>query len=458
MPPDVRPVSPPSGRGDDVVPFLESHGLFAVSPPIHASDLGLIHTDPFLYYLVRRLGLSKPLERREALVRGSYFHTAFEYILLDKDARRRAYEARMASRIDEMNTVFKTMGILGEKAERLREQERADAMTALGWFEAAITLQYQSSETLRSGLISHLRAPYMRTLGSEVRVTAKLFDTYDTCVIADKLVYNENTNEVWIYDPKTTGGDALERAKVCPHDFATSLYMLTVKARLDDGSLQEMFKIPSSATLGGMKHIVVSKPDIRLSGKDRPYHYVALGARSGVTATIRFTGGKWVVELASLVAGGGAPRTVAFTQEVDAFIFAHTEAGKKPEKVYAGEPNVDLYTKRCHDYYHRKGDYAPPSGEVDSSVFVAVSRTALSYIDGDKEKEVLDILDRLHYYATCPPVPYNFYRSMGGAWKTMGSEVSDYEPFYSHRPAQWPDIMLRNGFTIRHRDEVPANP
>ena len=71
MPPNQEPQPLPTDRAKSARIYLEPEGLVARVPSIRSSDYGSALSDPFGYYLRRRLGLTPPLLYSEALARGS---------------------------------------------------------------------------------------------------------------------------------------------------------------------------------------------------------------------------------------------------------------------------------------------------------------------------------------------------------------------------------------------------
>jgi len=459
MPPSVKPIPLPKGRGSEVIPFLEANGIFPVEPPIHSSDLRELHIDPFNYYLKRRLGLVKALSwPGKALNRGSWFHTLFEMAALKPGERAMRYEQKILNRLTELEGICDSLGLLAEKRANILRIERQDARTAQGWFEEALSLTYPHIETLRNGFLDYINQPHYRTLASELTLTYRdeeAVEGFPLVAIIDKLIYNTKTNTVWIYDPKTVDGDPVERAQCCTNEFQCRHYCWIVRALLKSGELQKMFGLPPNATLGGMVHICVHKPAIIFGDKDRDYIYVSDGKRSGVSGKAMPEMGRWVVTSnASAVASPDAPPpTARFATEDEAVAHLHQLTGKKPEKLYAeGEPNVNNYRTRVRAYYTGTGEYAK-EGE-SAPLRICISRTIASeLLDEDVTFEYLSLLQRIHHYATLNPAPHSFPRTMDGMWN-WGS-LTEYAPFYNTRPAQWPDVITKNGFIVRHRDEQP---
>lgn len=453
MPPSVTPIPVPKGRGADVVPFLEANGIFPVEPPIHSSDLYELHVDPFNYYLKRRLGLVKALRwPGKALNRGSWFHTIFELAHLSPGDRAVRYEQKILNRLTELEGLCATLGLLGDKRTNILRIERQDARTAQGWFEEALTLKYPHIETLKDGFLAQLNAPHLRVLASELTLIyagEEAVEGFPLAIIIDKLVYNTKTNTVWIYDPKTTGGDAVERAQCPLVEFQCRHYLWVVRALMQSGELQKMFGLPANATLGGMKHICVHKPQISFGDKDRDFVYTSEGKKTGISgkAMMEGTSGKWIV----LTSNDGSPKTYA--DEGTAFQALWDLCGKKPEKLYAeGEPNILNYRKRVRDYYLMQGEYAKDGLTAPLRICISTSH-AKELLDEDATFEYLSLLQRIHHFATLDPSPRNFARTMDGMWNW--DDLTEYAPFYTTRPAQWPDVILKNGFIVRHRDEHP---
>ena len=118
MPPEIQPVPLPTDRARSARHYLESEGLVPRIPSIRSSDYSSSLSDPFGYYLRRRLGLIPALSYSEALSRGSYFHTLFA--LYDRDDRWQIFKRQCQSRLTEINNICKQL--------RVAESARADAV------------------------------------------------------------------------------------------------------------------------------------------------------------------------------------------------------------------------------------------------------------------------------------------------------------------------------------------
>ena len=449
MPPDLAPIPLPTDLGESAYRYLQHHGINAIVPTIRSSDYGLCRRSPRLYYIIRRLGLIKALRWAEALNRGSWFHTIFG--LYKAPHRRSLYDKMLAARCKELLTTCRMIGYGVEATEDVIQREKLDALTALGWFDALefIPIKFDSTgahDTLRE-FLDH---PRWGHLGGEVRIVRK-WEATALVVQIDRLLYNRDTNTVHIVDPKTTTESCLQRLSTVRNEFQTKHYMITVDWAMQEGIIQKMFDLPSDAKFGSMMHIAIWKPGITYGQKDRPYHWYAEGKRKKVKGNLLHTReeGIWQavachftqrLEIDGSVVGEGD-----FEEAFDAL---HKATGKKPDKVFVGEPDLARFTKRLRECYLAQGEYERFAERHAEDPPINVSFTGAANLkDSLWLTDYWDCVHYIHSHATCDPHPENFLppdmRDVRG---------TEYLPFFTNDIMRWPEIIQENHFVTARRD------
>lgn len=411
MPPEVKTISLPVGRGRDVVPFLESLGLVSRVPPIRSSDYEVILSNPFHYYLARRLGLMQRLKWSKALSRGSWTHKAFE---LDDFSHPSpltvGYWKAWDDRVAELKVSCGSMGIVGQSRESILAREEKDAKCALAWYSAAASVLLPRYGSFRS----FMAEPYWQILGREVRMTYKDPRYPQTPLVAmlDGLVYHRKHNTLWAVDLKTCEESPLVRGATCSIEFQTQHYSWVVQNLVKAGIVQAKFNLPPDVRYEGMMHLILQKPSIELSSLDRDCRLEAFtptrGKNKGVT---------------------------------------------RMEKVYYGEPRLENYLARCKSWYLGEGDYSHLAEErkrkeVGPPVNISFSTDIL---DEEGMTEYNNRLSLIYDHATRPAYPFAFCRSTS-ALRQFGSLHPMY-PFSVVPVADWAEVMEKDGFMIAHRDE-----
>jgi hypothetical protein len=408
MPPDISATPIPETYGEDAARFLEAHGVVPVSPPLCSSDYDHSLTNPFSYYLTRRLGLISGLRWSKALARGSWFHRRFEYIR----APRSTADVRMAedleSRLSELRAAA-TAASITDHTEILNRERRVFA-EACCWFDA---LRAVVVSPTTGTLQDYLLRPHLRHLDSEVTLVHKLkidgCPAYPSRATIDLLVYDTRENCVWIIDPKTFDGSPRTRLSICPREYQTQHYLFTVKHFLDLGLLQQRYDIPADAKLAGMIHMCVRKPPISFGMKDR-----------------------------------------AFTLDTSPFKSGPRKGQPRNEKVYYGEPSYELYIQRCMDWYLGRGDYEheAPLRYDDPPVNYSFTYAHL-LLDEDYQREYHSRSAQVIRWATATPHPHNFPQPSD---PLAYGNTTPYTPFYLCPVRDWPTIMAQNGLIVQHRD------
>lgn len=409
MPPRTRPPARPTGRGEDAVTYLEHHGYRTRRPAIRSSDYDIL-TDPFRYYLRRRLGLTDRLHYSEALSRGSWFHTAFELCLEPPDVAEASYEDRISDRMAELEVITDHHGISEEGLIRIKAQEEHDARTAWAWFQALSSVPLPSS-SFNGTFVDWMRAPMNRVLGFEITAYARNPISDSAPPIAaqfDALIYQPDTNKVWIVDPKTCSGPPSVRLSTCLLEFQTHLYLKVLDSLLANFVLTREYDIPADAEVGGFIHVAVQKPNIKFGQADRPYeetpHVIQRGPRKGQTEIRRS---------------------------------------------YYGEPTLNLYVERLRDWYHCTGPFSHRHHDEPIINRSIVNASVLR--DETIQHEFMQRLQYVTHHATLTPLPRHFRMGNIQALRSHGKEHY-LLPFYTQPVGDWPSLIQELGLIQQWRD------
>jgi len=399
----------------------------SVVPSIRSSDYECVLGDPFRYYLTRRLGLVSTLSSSTALSRGSWFHKAAEYDTLygpltPSHPLMVSFDACLNARLQELTESCATLGIVGDARRTIVATEKEDAETALAWYCAASRVSISPKYgTFRD----YLSQPYWKVLGREIPISIAtppdhrltMEDLHSTKYLRrrttmDVLLFDTNTELLWIIDWKSCSEPTEVRLASCPIEYQTlhSIYML--KDLLKTGLPQTVFKLPENVQVGGMIHIAIQKPSLRFGQQDRNFTLDTSPLKSGPRK--------------------GQPRN---------------------EKVFHGEPSLPNFIARCDDWYQGVGDYLHLLSERSSHPVVNISHTYAHHLDGEAYSDYLARTEFIAHHATRHPHPSNFLKSPSSI--APYGTLSPFAPFYLCHPSQWPEIIQREGFTVRHRDHIP---
>lgn len=459
MPPPLPPqIGVPATFDRDAKHWLESKGLPAVVPTIRSSDFSLARSNPFMYYLVRRLGLVKALRWSKALSRGSWFHRLME--LRSVPDLSKAFDRILTHRIRELESVGKMLGLQPEGVAEIVAREQKDAMVTMGWFRVMLDLPLPNRDfTLRS-LLSRFRA-----LGPELR----LICPYPTdqpsspnpmgglrlVAALDDLLYKESTNELWIADWKTCDDEATTRLITCPIEHQTIHYLYVTQRLLDAGILQRKFGLPADVKLGGMMHVAFRKPTIEFGTKDRDKYLFGSSKRAGVTVKASpikrgKLDGQWHCVSLSIAGEILDERTV--TGESDARGWLAERCPTKIDWEYSGEPSLDNYVARVRDWLRAEGEYENLQTERKPGSVLDISWTNASillepYVRNEYHAE----LRHVGTLALIEGSPENFPRN--AATLRAHNRLSEYTPFFLNLPGKWPTIAQQEGFIRASRDE-----
>jgi len=260
MPPNTIPISLPTTRGSDAVDFLEAHGYMARKPAIRSSAYEEARNCEFSFYLKERLGIQPLTKLNEPLLFGSWFHTGMECLLLGYDdiATKTLVTSRTLESSLELKEACRSIpnGLLdGAIAGVNRIRDRALICQQEAWATQPLPPQYDVIDA----------EPLLTLEGASLKMRIKS----PIVVRLDGLLYNKDTNTIWILDVKTTKGSTAARIETCPFEFQTWLYRLVVVSLMRSGALFEAYpRIPKNALFGGMMHYVARRPEIRVKQTD----------------------------------------------------------------------------------------------------------------------------------------------------------------------------------------------
>lgn len=474
MPPATAPLRtlPPPTNYDDlaVYEFFQSMGLFPRITTIRSNDFGLINRCRFLYLIQRRYGLVPAFSMSEALSRGSWIHKAAEK-LGDSSERIKAHvEAALKDRLKEISAIGAGFNLSAESTARFRDTETEDALSAMAWFMASTHVRILNNTQLADGYLAYFMRKCWVHLGHELRLI-HVDETYPKSPLViecDKLLYNKDTNKLWLVEFKTCPDSTVDRAQVIRLEYQPLHYIYVTQCLLDSGELQKTFDLPANVKLGGVIHVLLRKPSIRFGQLDRPFHWANESKRSklrGVAA--RTPSGVWAASIRDIDASNSAPavnkaefRDVtkaaagASSAEERAKAWLEEQVGTQVKKAYSGEPDLALYTKRCIDWYTAKGDYEEKKDEWASDPTVNLSTTQAEAFQTSRNLTRYHTqLKRVYEYATIRPYLGSFDATSDGMLSRFGNSLSSYAPFYTVPPAQWGDVINQRHFIQLFRDE-----
>lgn len=391
----------------------------AVVPDIHSSDYRTALSDPFLYLLTRRLGITKALSSGTALTRGSWFHTIAELDTLTGEAPGHpdpltpshpawlAFLTKVESRIEELTDTCAKQGIVGDARRTILATEREDALTALAWYCSASTVEI----TPKLGTFRQFLAkPFWRILGREIPISDPMvYGGNRRRTTLDMLLLDLNTNNLWVLDYKSCSEPTTVRLASCPIEFQTLHSISLLQGSLRSGTLYRVFPDlppPTELKVGGMMHLAIQKPSLRFGQQDRNFTLDTSPFKSGPRK--------------------GQPRN---------------------EKNYFGEPDPANFRLRCDDWYHGRGEYSHLQAERDASPVVNISYTYAEKLDADAWQQ---------YTRRCLHVQSLATRLVEDGW-LKGEEIapfntlSPFAPFYLLPPSQWLEVLQNEGLIVQHR-------
>jgi len=435
--------------------ILTEAGFPPCSPAVRSSDLRIVLSNPFHYYLTRRLGLVPALsDYSEAMHRGTWMHKCLEHTFTSKSPLKAYLIKQIIDAQDGLRKLGKKYAITPEKIERRCEWISRDAWVAYAWYQALFHTPFGRYSTL----YDYFHQPAFQYLGSEVRLTGDLVykdsihgNTVGTVhpyvVQLDIPMYDSERNCIRIQDLKSTSVTPKVRASTCKNEFQTQLYIHGTADNIRRGYFHDRFNIEPDPDKTQMDHVIVQTPDIIFGNKDRHYHWFSYGKRKKVKGSVRkFSGHQWQLtadECSSLL----------FSNEDEAINSLHERTGKKPEKVYEGEPDPDLYADRCLEWALGVGDYLHEAEDRKEDPVVNISST--SAFTPDEWNRFHQRCRAIIREATREPEPEFF--TMGEIPQARRTP-SPYLGYYQYPPSAWTEIIARERFVVRHRDDPTTDP
>ena len=456
MPPETIPTPLPTDRAKSARQYLESEGLVPRVPSIRSSDYSSALSDPFGYYVRRRLGLIPALSYSEALSRGSYFHTLFA--LYDRDDCNQIFKRQCAARLTEINNICKDLRIAESHRADAVQNERIDQAYASAWYNAFKNLPCINNESALD-----LLSDNFVKLGAEVRLTwiDERFPKTRQVAQLDLLLLNRKTNKLWIVDAKTTASPPLIRLSTVKEEFQTMHYLHALEWFFARGLLHKQYDLPPNVQLGGMMHMAILKPSIQFGQADRDFHWESDGKRTGIAGRIMVSPvnlrdqGDYVIKWTR---NQPSPEPCCGTLE-ECLHVLHEVTGKKPEKIYRGEPALSNYIERCMRWYKGELEYLDRAPDFVNDPPVNFSYTHASVmLDKDWRLDYLSRVAMIYKLATQEANPCNFLKNIDAI--RMGSKLANYSPFYLTEPKDWPALVQTQQFLVAHRDagELPSEP
>lgn len=377
---------------------FEQQGLLVRVPPIRSSDYDVALADPLRYFLTRRLGLRPFYKQSEALSRGSWFHLAFESMWAPDPSS--FYEKKIEERREELTESLRAARVQDPTVFLQNEEKYAREAWAHYLASCQTRLPWLDDQTI----IKKMKAPWMTPMVIDDDILLSE-DGFQIVIRPDLLLHHEQQNSLWIVDPKTTALSTSLRSASCPIEFQTQHYMFTLEKLVNMGYFKGL---PSDVRIGGMLHIIIKKPTIHFSQKDRPYS-----------------------EYEHTYSRGKLKGQVEFRRE------------------YIGEPSWDLYEARCRDWYLGQGEYVANAEKwTDEGKPVAISTTSGSMLT--------DPWIRIMYHQRLRRLKDMASSSLHPDWyerpSSLGHRGSDpYGPFYLTTHEAWPSIVAREGFVQNWR-------
>lgn len=451
-PPTITPIQPTPDRGEAARNYLDSVGLVSRVPPIRSSDFRYLNK-PFRYYLERRLGISRAFSSSDALSHGTWFHVRANAegdaeavkLVMGKAFKLWTVEATLAA---------KALNISGTALYSIVEKERVRMQEAASWYEAARKVRHRD---LPCGIDTLSNPKEWRVLATELLINAQYAPVKAPRLVAqfDRLMYHIPTDLIWIDDWKTTDGSCRFRSKTCEIELQTRHYLTVAREAL--GQIKKKFSLPPTTQLGGIRHLIVRKPAIRLSSKDRLFYYESEGKRSGISGTARQWGEKgWAVWLRDSTHTDPHSNGTLFADGLHpdrAKHLLHQKTGKEPEKMYFGEPSITLHQNRVDDWYLARGDYEANKVEFDTDPPVLESRTNAELLNNrDLVREYIEMVQQIARWARDTPWPVNYPRTDAGMSSDYSPSPSPFADFHLLPVASWPQLMRENHLLVRHRD------
>jgi hypothetical protein len=402
MPPEVKMIPLPRGRGQDAYAYLAAHGLIPKVPNIRSSDSG---TSPFQYYLSRRLGLRPAYSYYEPFSIGDWAHAYLQlYYTENRDERYQAKVREYCARLKDL-AAQPEMRWTSDKLNSTIAKIKDDALYARALFLTGIDINMDGKgTTIRNSVLD---SPRLRPLASELVLRVPYHKT-ELVAQLDLLMYDEEAKLLRLPDLKTTSAAPKARADQCPVDYQTWLYLYVTNEMLPH--LIEKYDLAPETRVASMDHLIIRKPNIRMSREDVPKkeyeHVLKSGPNKGQTVI------RW--------------------------------------EPLSDEPEPELFRERMVDYMRGTGQYDKYAMERADEPWAEVSFTHFEGLHEWDWKEFWSITNSIYDLATREPHPENFPRHS----KSMvdRGDLTPYAYFYRLPVQAWPKLVRDMNMIVDFRD------
>jgi len=387
-------------------------------PPLRASDFEMCLTDPFMYFLRVRCGLTPLLSHSKALSRGSWFHKALESMEEQPEIRSQNYWISINLRLDELKKAAQEMGISSEKQQWISDHTMQDAQCALAYFEATSQISAIPYRGTYLTFPQYFALSHWKLLATELL----LWDGESACQL-DRLYLDVPQKKLWILDAKTCDCLPVNRLQTCPIEFATPHYLSILNNLLP--RVLEHFNLDGDITIGGMMHLAVQKAGIEFCGEDRDFVWEEYTLKKGKR--------KGQIEMRK-----------NFTSD---------------------EPVFSNYVSRVGRWYKGEMEYLDKQAERTENPPVNISFTTFSSALDNNNGRYARYLQRrrlLASYAQCEATTSQQLDTFAQNIQSLreGDKLSAYAPFYLCPVEQWEEIIVRGNFiqSFRNPEIEPSTP
>ena len=374
----------------DHIQQLRDAGLVPVQPITHGSDWNTLNTCEFLYFLTRRLGLRSIFRISEALQRGSWFHYWLQFHNCGSGQADLVLQT-LRERQGELRSNCTDCGIGPVERDMVLATEERYCLESGAMYNSMKRIKVSDGMTV----FDKLGMVFDVIVGTEIQV-----EVDNRIITIDLLGYSQKNNALWIVDYKTCSCLPMVRLQICPLEFQTQHYIITLDAAVSKGRLEHL-GIGRNVEVGGMIHVAMTKPTIKFGTLDRPFtekeHTLLSGPRKGQVETRR---------------------------------------------TYFGEPDVKLYANRVNDWYDgfHEREKEPP---------VNLSWTAAAQPDSWYTLYSQRV-NKLAHFATRNPEPADFIQSSKHLITHDG--LHPFLPYYMTDIPSWPSVMREFNHRVHHRD------
>lgn len=458
-------MEPPKDRGPDALRYLKENGWPTITPNARSSDADDARSNPFAHLLKRRFGLQPAYNTSDALEHGSWCHTHFQN-MFDVSSIAHANclaDAALEQKHREIESRCGRCGIGAETCARLKDAAGDNMLMTGAWMNAAARVPIPNYSSMGEFILHKRWTLVSKEICYDLRMVSPALGPDDTvpfwCTIQpDRLIFDESSGKLYVVDLKTCKEPTTLRGLTCPFEFQTWHYVYTAAELLARGAFHQWYGLPADATMGGMYHILMQKPTIKMCSVDKPYRFVAHSKRKKRMgrAVEQHGGGGWIVDHWP---DDQSPQVSAIRSEhdneEDAVNHLQHSVGVKAKRKSDDEPSVERYAARCWNWYQAEGEHIHLKIERDAPVLISYTDADLM-IDPDVKQEYHDTLSDLRYWGTCPPYPSS-YRKNYSALRAYNA-LSPYAPFFVNPIADWPALASEKNFIFEHRDDPDAMP